>query len=174
MIQDRPRHRRDRGDDARARAAEDHAIATNDPDAWDVAADAWEVAGDPERADRLRDGGPRESKKRFRQSVRWFTSRGEGRNLAPLHAEAERYARRRGFVTELRNEFERYQDVYGYSPENAEIEESTEFVIVLLQDETGEILESIGFVQHEPDAIRGWAAELAYGQMPEVWRRPKA
>ena len=48
-----------------ARSAENHALATNEAGAWDVAADAWEEAGDLDRAERLRNPGsvePPESK----------------------------------------------------------------------------------------------------------------
>ena len=160
----RVRHSRD-PDDARARAAEEHAIATDDPDAWEVAADAWEEAGDIARADRLRDGGSKESADRFKRSVKFFR-RTEGRHMAQIHAEAERFARRRGFATEVRNEVERYQDAYGYSPENAETEARTDFVVVLLRDEDGVVLESIGFVESTATAMRWWGAELAYNRMP--------
>ena len=101
----------------------------------------------------------------FRRSYDWFREYGLKPESAAKHARAEMFAERHGWHVLTEPEQERYQDVFGYSPENAAIEQRHEFVHVDLIDPRGNFQDSIGMVTDDPNEIRYWLAELMLGHM---------
>ena len=107
----------------------------------------------------------------FRRSYDWFREYGLKPESAAKHARAELFAERHGWHVVTEPEQERYQDVYGYSPENAAIERRQGFVHVDLIDPRGNFRDSIGMVVDEPSEIRYWLAELMLGHLGAIRRR---
>lgn len=111
---------------------------------------------------------------KFRASYDWFRARGMTGEAAMRHARAEQFFFAHGWSFNVEPEHERYQDVYGRSPENAKIERTVDFVWVSVHDASGRNRALVGMVQDDPDELRHLRAELTLNAMPQPRPRGRA
>lgn len=102
---------------------------------------------------------------KLRASYDWFRAYGMNAQEAMRHARAEQFFFAHGWDFRIEPEQDRYQDVYGRSPENAEIERKYNFVYAEVVDSRGIQRDALGMVQDVPDELRYQRANLTLNAM---------
>lgn len=112
-------------------------------------------------------GRSRSEQPLLRQSYDYFRKRHHmGAKEAMAHARAEQFFLTHDWTLDVQPEDQRYQDVYGYSKENAEIEKKYDFIWIGVLDSRFNPRDSIGFIEDTPDQRRYYRALLTLQAMP--------